>query len=60
MRFVSIATKVVYYFYLLNLFFDYTFRDKNIVKVNLLKDICFVYTVNIYKIEIFQILSQIY
>ena len=52
MRFVNIMIKIVYYFYLLNLSFDYTLRDKNIVKINLLKEICFVYIVNIYKIEI--------
>ena len=60
MKFVSIATKIVCYFYLLNLFFEYTFRDKNIVKINLLKEIYFVHIINIYEIEILQILSQIY
>ena len=53
MKFVNIITKIVYLFYLLNLFFDYTLRDKNIIKINLLKKICFIYIVNIYKNDIF-------
>ena len=57
MKSVNIAIKIIYYLYFLNLFFDYTLRDKDIVKINLLKKICFVYIINIYKIEILQILS---
>ena len=60
MRSVSIATKIVYYFCLLNLFFECTLRGKSIVKINLSKEICFVHIINIYEIEILQILPQIH
>ena len=52
MKFVSIVTEIIYYSYLLNLFFDYTLRDKNIVKINLLKEIYFVYIINIHENDI--------
>ena len=57
---VAHARLVLIYFYLLNLFFECTLRDKSIVKINLLKKICFIYIINIYKVEIFQVFSQIH